>query len=303
MKHIKIFFLLLVAAAFAACSKEEDDLSGVQDIPGLGGDTWVPGSLDAWLHDTMTVPYNIEVKYKWDQFEFDVTKTLVPPKEEVVKPAIRAIKKVWIDNYIREAGEVFFKKYCPKFFVLSGSASWNDNGTITLGTAEGGRKVVMYLLNDFRTKEMPDYTKKDTGNVKQIFHVIEHEFGHILHQTFMYAPEFKKICAGYYTGNWNNIADSEARKDGFVTAYALSNENEDFVEMISMMLIEGKAGFDRIVNSIPEGFSVNGSSQAQAKDRLRQKEAIVVAYFKTYYNIDFYSLQTNTRKSIEQLLY
>lgn len=303
MKYLKIFFLLLTAATFAACAKEEDDLSGVQDIPGLGGDTWVPGSLDAWLHDTMTVPYNIEVKYKWDQFEFDVTKTLVPPKEEVVAPAIRAIKKVWIDNYIKEAGEIFFKKYSPKFFVLSGSASWNDNGTITLGTAEGGRKIVMYLLNDFRTKEMPGYQKSDTANVKQIFHVIEHEFAHILHQTIMYPVEFKKICAGYYTGNWNNIADSEARKDGFVTAYAMSNESEDFVEMISMMLIEGKAGFDRIVNSIPEGFSVNGSSQAQAKERLRQKEAIVVSYFKASYNVDFYSLQSNTRKSIVQLLY
>ncbi|MCF6402616.1 putative zinc-binding metallopeptidase [Chitinophaga filiformis] len=303
MKHIKIFFLLFAMAVLAACSKGDDDLSGVQDIPGLGGDTWVPGSLDAWLHDTMTVPYNIEVKYKWDQFEFDVTKTLVPPREEVVVPAIRAIKKVWIDNYINAAGEIFFKKYSPKFFILSGSASWNDNGTITLGTAEGGRKVVMYLLNDFRTKDMPGYTKRDTGNVKQIFHVIEHEFGHILHQTKMYPPEFKKICAGYYTGNWNNIADTTARKDGFVTAYAMSNENEDFVEMISMMLIEGKAGFDRIVNSIPEGYSVNGSSQAQAKDRLRQKEAMVVNYFKAAYNIDFYSLQDNTRKSIVQLLY
>jgi substrate import-associated zinc metallohydrolase lipoprotein len=303
MKHIKIFFFLFAMVVLAACSKEDDDLSGVQDIPGLGGDTWVPGSLDAWLHDTMTVPYNIEVKYKWDQFEFDVTKTLVPPKEEVVMPAIRAIHKVWIDNYINAAGAVFFKKYCPKFFILSGSASWNDNGTITLGTAEGGRKIVMYLLNDFRTKEMPGYRLSDTANVKQIFHVIEHEFGHILHQTKMYPPEFKRICAGYYTGNWNNIEDAEARKDGFVTAYAMSNESEDFVEMISMMLIEGRAGFDRIVNSIPEGFSVNGSSQAQARERLRQKEAMVVAYFKASYNIDFYSLQDNTRKSIVQLLY
>lgn len=303
MKHIKIFFFLFAMVVLAACSREDDDLSGVQDIPGLGGDTWVPGSLDAWLHDTMTVPYNIEVKYKWDQFEFDVTKTLVPPKEEIVIPAIRAIKKVWIDNYINAAGEVFFKKYCPKFFILSGSASWNDNGTITLGTAEGGRKIVMYLLNDFRTKEMPGYTQRDTANVKQIFHVIEHEFGHILHQTKMYPPEFKKICAGYYTGNWNNIRDLEALQDGFVTPYAMSNENEDFVEMISMMLIEGKAGFDRIVNSVPEGFSVNGTSQAQAKDRLRQKEAMVVNYFKAAYNIDFYSLQNNTRQSIVQLLY
>lgn len=303
MKRINAFFILLAVVLMSACSNGEDDLSGVQDIPGLGGDTWVPGSLDKWLHDTMTVPYNIEVKYKWDQFEFDVTKTLVPPREEVVMPAIRAIKKVWIDTYISEAGSLFFKKYSPKFFVLSGSASWNDNGTITLGTAEGGRKVVMYLLNDFRTKEMPGYSKGDSATVKQIFHVIEHEFGHILHQTIMYPVEFKKICAGYYTGNWNNISDWDANRDGFVTAYAMSNENDDFVEMVSIMLIEGRAGFDRIVAAIPEGISDNGSTKAQAVDRLRQKEAMVVSYFKASYGIDFYSLQSKTRKAIEELLY
>lgn len=302
MKRINAFFFLLSLVLLNACAKK-DDLSGVQNIPGLGGDTWVPGSLDAWLHDSITVPYNIDVKYKWDQFEFDVTKTLVPPKEEVVIPAMRAIQKVWINNYIDAAGSLFFKKYSPKFFVLSGSASWNDNGTITLGTAEGGRKVVMYLLNEFRTKEMPGYSLQDTANVKQIFHVIEHEFGHILHQTIMYPVEFKRICAGFYTGNWNNIQDSAALHAGFVTPYAMSGDNEDFVEMIAVMLIEGRGGFNRIVNSVPEGVSEDGVTKAQAQEKLRQKEAMVVSYFKMAYNIDFYSLQKNTRKSIDGLFY
>lgn len=302
MKLIKTFLFLLSVTLMGACT-QKDDLSGVQNIPGLGGDTWVPGSLDAWLYDTITKPYNISVKYKWDQFEFDVTKTLVPPREEIVQPAIRAVKKVWIDNYINLAGETFFKKYCPKFLVLSGSASWNDNGTITLGTAEGGRKVVMYLLNDFRTKEMPGYSLRDTANVKQIFHVIEHEFGHILHQTIMYPVEYKKICAGFYTGNWNNITDTAALHAGFITPYAMSNENDDFVEMISIMLIEGKGGFDKIVNSVPEGYSVDGVSKASAQAKLRQKEAMVVNYFKSAYDIDFYTLQKNTRKSIDGLFY
>lgn len=302
MKRINAFFFLLSVVILSACAKK-DDLSGVQNIPGLGGDTWAPGSLDAWLHDSITVPYNIEVKYKWDQFEFDVTKTLVPPKEEVVIPAVRAIQKVWIDNYINEAGSLFFKKYSPKFFVLSGSASWNDNGTITLGTAEGGRKIVMYLLNEFRTKDMPGYALRDTANVKQIFHVIEHEFGHILHQTIMYPVDFKKISAGFYTGNWNNIQDTAAHHAGFVTPYAMSNENEDFVEMISIMLTEGKSGFDRIVNNVPEGVSEDGVTKAQAQAKLRQKETMVVNYFKSAYNIDFYSLQKNTRKSIDGLFY
>ncbi len=50
------------------------------------------------------------------------------------------VKKMWIDPYIAQAGELFFKKYSLKFFVLAGSASWNLDGSITLGTAEGGEK-------------------------------------------------------------------------------------------------------------------------------------------------------------------
>jgi substrate import-associated zinc metallohydrolase lipoprotein len=303
MNPLKAFFFFLLVIALAACSRKNDDLSGVQDIPGLGGDTWVEDSLDQWLQDSLTIPYNIEVKYKWDQFEFDVTKTLVPPKENVVIPAMKSIMRVWIDNYIEYAGELFFKKYSPKFFILSGSASWNNNGTITLGTAEGGRKVVMYLLNEFRTKGMDGYQLRDTANVKQIFHVIEHEFGHILHQNVMYPVEFKKICAGLYTGNWNNIYDSEARQDGFVTAYAMANENEDFVEMISMMLIEGKDGFERIISSIQDRTSDNGTTRAQAVERLRQKETMVVNYYKSAYNVNFYALQAATRQSINALFY
>ena len=136
-----------------------------------------------------------------------------------------------------------------------------------------------------------------------LFHVIEHEFGHILHQNIMYSVEFKKICAGLYTGNWNNIADEDARQDGFVTAYAMSNENEDFVEMIATMLIEGKDGFNRLVNSIQNKTSNNGTTQAQAIDHLRQKEAMVVNYYKTAYNVDFYALQKSTRDSINALFY
>lgn len=302
MKHLKICAFLLVVAAFAACGKK-DDLSGVQDIPGLGGDTWVQGPIDKWLYDSIVVPYNIDVKYKWDQFEFDVTKTLVPPEEDVVIPAMQAVKKVWIDNYIKNKDLIFFKQYCPKFFALSGSASWNDNGTITLGTAEGGRKVVMYLLNEFRTKTMHGYTLADTANVKQTLHVIEHEFGHILQQNIAQPIEFKQICAGLYTGNWNNISDADARKDGFITAYSMANDKEDYVEMIAMMLIEGKKGYENLLNSIPEGTSVNNTTREQAVDRLRQKETMIVNYYKAAYNIDFYSLQADTRKSVEGLFY
>lgn len=297
----KSMLFVCIVLLVTAC-KKEDELGDVDNIPGLGGDTWVKGPIDYWIYDSLTQPYNIAVKYKWDQFELELNKTLVPPREDKIIPVMDAVKKVWINTYVAEAGENFIKKYCPKFFVLVGSASYNTDGTITLGTAEGGRKVVLYVLNDFRTRDMPDYQPSDSFNIKQMFHTIEHEFGHILHQNIMYPDDFKRVSVGHYTANWNNVSDAQANRDGFVTAYSMSGPDDDFVEMIAMMLVEGKDGFDRIVNSIPAGTSANGVTREEAQSRLRQKEAIVVTYFKEVWDIDFYKLQTRVRQAVVDLI-
>ena len=293
-------FITLPLLIIISCRKE-DELK-VDDIPGLGGDTWVKGPIDQWLYDTLTVPFNIATKYKWDQSELELNKTIVPPKEEKIIPVMRTVKKMWIDPYIAQAGELFFKKYSPKFFVLAGSASWNLDGSITLGTAEGGRKVVLYLLNDFLNKGMPGYQLKDSSVLKEMAHVIHHEFTHILDQNTRRQIEFDKVTAGFYTSDWINNSDATARNDGFVTAYALSQPGEDFAEMVSMMLIEGKSGFDNIVNGIT-GTSVRGNTAAEAKAKLRQKETLVVSYFRDSWGIDFYSLQTRVRTAIVNEIY
>ena len=292
----------LIALAISSCSKKED-LTGVTLLPALGTPTWTQDSLDLWINQNFTVPYNIAAVYKWDQFNFDLTKTLVPPKEEKIEPALSAIKKVWIDAYVAEGGATFFKQICPKFLILSGSVEWNPDGTHTLGTAEGGVQIMILNLNSFLTKGMAGYKKSDSTNLKFMCHVIEHEFGHILHQHVLYPAAYKAISAGGYSSNWVNISDADANADGFVTAYSSSNFDDDFVEMIAIMLTEGRAGFDRIVNSIPAGTSVNGTTQAQAIAKLRLKESIVVTYFKSAWNIDFYNLQTRVRTSIEQMIY
>jgi substrate import-associated zinc metallohydrolase lipoprotein len=300
MKKIKNLWLVLILAVLASC-KKEDPLPSVENIPGLGGDTWAQGPVDTWIFDNLTTPYNIAVKYKWDQSEIELNKTVVPVKEEQVIPVMSAIKKAWIDVYEAEAGTLFVKKYTPKFFILEGSGSYNSDGTTTLGTAEGGRKVVLYQLNYFRTKDMPGFVPSDSTVIKEVFHTIHHEFGHILHQNVMYPLGFKRITVGLYTTNWNNVSTAAARLDGFVTPYSMSGPDDDFVEMVSIMLTEGKAGFNRIVNDI-RGISPNGTTAEQAKDRLRQKETLIVDYFQTVWKIDFYSLQARTRAAVESLI-
>jgi substrate import-associated zinc metallohydrolase lipoprotein len=303
MKLLKYSILFLLAVvAMTSCTKK-DTMPDPNTISGLGGDTWVNGPIDNWILANYTDTFNIAVKYKWDQSELALNKTLVPPKEEKIIPMMQAIKTVWINTFIAEAGQMFFKQYSPKFFVLVGSRQYNTDGTYTLGEAEGGRRIELFDVNNFNIKGMPGYKPAtDTASVKQQLHTIEHEFGHILHQTIMYPQEFKKICVGQYTANWNNIADAEAHSEGFVTPYAMSKTDDDWVETVAILLIEGHDGFDRLVNSI-QGTNDNGTTAATAQARLRQKEAMVVDYYKSVWGIDFYSLQKRTRAAVEALLY
>lgn len=305
MKLLKIIILGLLVGMFASSCYKEDELGSVDNIPGLGGDTWVRGPIDKWINDSLTVPYNIAAKYKWDQGELqsDFDRTLTPSKEDQVIPVMSSIKNVWINAYVAEAGILFFKTISPKFFVLVGSPAY-QRGAVKLGTAEGGRKVVLYDLNNFRIKGMPGYVLRDTGKVKRMFETIHHEFAHILDQNVDVPLSFSQSSAISYTSDWLNVTATEAKNEGFISQYANSSATEDWAEMVALMLVEGKPWFDQYVNSINyTGATPNGTTSAQARARLRNKEAGVVTYFKQAWNIDFYSLQARTRTAINALLY
>lgn len=278
---LKIATVLFLIVVLAACRKDET-LSETTPL-GLGGDTFAKGPVDKWLYDSITKPYNIEVKYRWDPWEVNLDKTLVPPDESKVIPAMQAIKQIWIDPYNAETGsETFIKRYSPKSFVLVGSPEYNYNGTMLLGQAEGGNKIAMYVINQF--------DKNNITELRRMLHTIEHEFAHILHQNILYPQEFKSITPAY-TSTWFNISDEEAQAQGYVTAYSMAGPDEDFVEMIATMLVEGKDRFNELV----------AAQDASVQALIRKKEQIVVDYFSKSWNIDFYSLQSRTQQALNRI--
>jgi substrate import-associated zinc metallohydrolase lipoprotein len=292
LNYIKIIAAFFLVTTLFSCAKEDDPDAA---LPGLGGETWIKGPLDNWLYDNFVVPYNIEVKYRFDRYEVSLDRVLTPPQEDKIIPVMETIIKTWIQPYEQVASPGFIKTLTPKQFVLVGSPSFNTDGTITLGTAEGGRKIVLYKINDFNKADKPE--------VKQMLHTIQHEFGHILHQNILYPPEFKSITTGY-TASWADFSLTDARSRGFITEYARSAPDEDFVEMIATMLVEGRAGFNAQVSQIVLPDPADPAKRipnAMAQAAIRNKEQMVVRYFKEAWNIDFYTLQTRAEAAINAL--
>ncbi len=276
MKKYFILILASAAVALSACNKK-DDLS--KPIVGLGGDTWTKTPLDNWLYGTFTQPFNLEVKYRWDGSELDPTKTLVPPDTARVRPLMEVVNSGWIQPYIAEKGATFIKQYSPKQYMLVGSVEYNSGGTVKLGEAEGGFRVTLYNVNNF--------SKSTRSNVQGVLKTIHHEFAHILHQTIIYPKDFPLLTGGSYTADWNNQPLADAYSYGYVTQYSRAAPEEDFAEMVSVMLTQGRGGYETLLKQTGVNVAI-----------IRKKESIVVGYFKQSWGIDFTGLQTKVQKDL-----
>lgn len=276
MKKV-LSYLFFASIVFSGCKKETLPTTPILN---LGGETWAKGPIDDFIKTNFTDTYNIQVKYKWDPYELAFNKNITPVREDKVTPALEAVKTIWMNPYEKISGKDFLRRLAPRQFVLAGSAEYNSDGTITLGEAENGRKITLLVINYF--------DKKDVKEVLRMLHTIHHEFAHIMHQNVLYPREFKQLNPQWYTASWFNTSDADANRQGLVTAYAKAAADEDFVETISYLLVEGQVAFDNIVASNP----------GTAATILRTKESIVVDYFQKAYNINFRELQKEVKAGI-----
>ncbi len=266
---------------------------------------------DKWIYEHLTKPHNISIIYKWTDSETDLGRNLVPPLEKNVIPLLKAIQNVFINTYVKEAGLDFFNSLSPKQFLLVGSYGYNSSGTITLGEAESGRKITIFGVNHL----------KEPGRIHRVMKTMHHEFGHIMHQTKEFSPEYQKLSAQHYTSNWNNRTVEEARALGFITNYASLNQDEDFVEMLALYVTTSpgnKPGqWDYICDNIIEygekrneagtRVKLNKNNEADvemaktASITLRIKEAMLRTYLKQNWNIDLNTLRTLVLDEIEKV--
>lgn len=284
----KIFFIPLIALSltFFSCSNEDSlDSTSI-----LNTETPELSPLDNYIRDNFTYPYNIEIIYKFDESEYQLPRYLYPPDVDNVEPILNVVKKVWIDSYSDAGGEDFIKRIAPRQLALSGGFNVNpDEGTVTLGYAEAGKKILLFNL-DFVDLSDTEALLGQGGFIG----TIQHEYAHILNQTKPYDEQkFTTITPTGYTVSWVDTSDAEAHSLGFVSPYARSAPGEDFAEMVRIMLSFDAAEWDDYV--------ANVISNDDARQNIREKEDIVVEYYRTAFDIDFYELQAIVAQHVTEI--
>ena len=239
-KYIKYIVLTaIVSLGMTGCKEKLDEESIFKDVPVLDSTSYTY-QFDKYLYENYQLKYNIAFQYKLDDESTDMNYNLVPVSYDKAQIVAHAIKYLWLDVYGTQMGEEFLKLYAPRIINVLGSPAINAaQKTETLGVAEGGVKITLYNMNDIDLSNMKWLNK-------YIFHVMHHEFSHILHQTKSFPKEYEQISAGLYDSqSWQYHSDEEAYALGFVTPYSMSEAHEDFVEVISSYITDTRETWEK----------------------------------------------------------
>lgn len=230
-KYLKLTGAIAILLPLSACSGDDLGPSIFPDVSDDADPNSYTYKFDTWVNREFRDVYNLDFKYKMEDVEADMNYNLVPATFDKARDLCLLTKYLWFDSYGEHTGIEFLKQYGPRILHLVGSPAYNpNNGTETLGLAEGGLKVTLFKVNEM-----------DLSDINQMneyyFRTMHHEFAHILHQTKSYPVEFNTLSTGRYDdSSWQSKDIGYVASLGFITPYASSQAREDFAETIANYL-------------------------------------------------------------------
>lgn len=278
-KYILLFAVALFALSLSSCRKE-DPLNPESIIT---VNTKEKNDFDKWLEANFVNPYNISIKYR---YEMDQTSSYsyytIPADLECSIIMAHLVKYLCIDSYDEVAGVKFTRTYFPKMFFFIGEWEYSNNGTFRLGTAEGGKKIILTGLNYLpyvMQGAYSTYSGDPEGGLNHYYvKTIHHEFTHILNQTKDFPADFRLVTpTSYVADSWSDDEyESGYLPRGFVSAYSQKEDREDFAEILSLYITNSQETWDSwMVEAGDEGASL-----------IEAKLSIVKSYMRTTFEID-----------------
>ena len=273
---IHIAVILAVLCGASSCVKDEMSPNSVITVTQTK-----QNDFDRWLEANFLLPYNIDFKYRFEMNESDMNYFTIPADYEYSIVMAHLVKYLCIETYDEVAGITFTRTYFPKMFFLTGEWEYRNNGTIILGTAEGGKKIFLAginLLEQTLTSGYGDFAGDPQESLNHYFiKTIHHEFTHILNQTVDYPVDFSMITGtDYVADSWSDAPfNTEFLQRGFITDYAQHSDGEDFAEMLSEYITHSQQWWDTQIDKAGEKGSL-----------INAKLDIVRNYMKDNFNID-----------------
>lgn len=246
-KNITILSLAaatMLTAAVASCSDEKLDETIFDPTEYPLDQTAYTFPLDTFVKKNFLEPYNLRYLYRMQDIGSDMNYNLVPCSYDQSVTLAVLCKYLWYDVYEKHVGTLFLKNYSPRIIHVIGSPAYNPTqGTMVLGTAEGGLKITLYNAEQLSPADI-DYMNEF------FFKTMHHEFGHILNQRYNRPTDFDLISNGKYNAiDWNNTPDSVALSQGFVSNYASSQAREDWVEVIANYIVKDTITWRNMLNT------------------------------------------------------
>lgn len=297
MKKIAfVFVMLTVVFVFNACKNDDEIGTSIFQTTNNIDPNSASYSFDFWLYNNYSKPYNIDVLYKMEDVTTNYDYNLVPISFVKAQQIAKLVKYLWFDAYAAVVGQEFLQANGPKIISMIGSPAYNPNsGTMLLGTAEGGIKITLYNGNNLDINNLSDLNA-------YYFRTMHHEFAHILNQKRNYPVEFASISEGYYNPlTWSAMTPSQAASLGFVTAYASSDQHEDFVEILANYLIKSDAEWNDILEMASKtGIDERGldlqDDGVDGKTKISIKLNMVTKYLKDVWKLDIVKLHNEIMK-------
>jgi substrate import-associated zinc metallohydrolase lipoprotein len=268
MKKKLLILMITVASAvaFSSCNKDELDPESI-----ITADKVDYTPFDLWLNKNYVDTYNILFKYRYEAIESDYNYYTVPADYDNSIILAHLVKYVCLEAYDTAGGIEFTRANFPKMIYCIGDYEYKNNGSIVLGTAEGGRKILLTGVN---------YLDKYVNNIERLnnyyFKTIHHEFTHILNQTKDMPTSYQFVTpSDYVADEWTsdqfkNAVTEDGKgylQKGFVSAYSQNSYTEDFAEMLSMYLCYSPETWDGWYEQA-DSYGASGSQLIKAKLQL-----------------------------------
>lgn len=236
--------------------------------------------LEIMIQNRFVDPYGVAVRYRYVDRYVDPTKSVTPPREDVVEPMLDFLTKFWVEPFLQvENGGSFFISHVPAEIILIGSTMYNADGTVTLGTADAGARITLTEVN-FVNETNQAWVFRQLGT-------IYHEFAHIIHQRYNLPTNFQNISPQGYTseGSWFALNNEEALIRGFVSPYGTSSFNEDYAEIVAYLLFRPDF-YETYINDEEDCATPACIQRNEGRAKLRSKLSVILPHYERNTGVD-----------------